>query len=369
MGYDYLVVGAGLSGAVFARRAREAGPKVLVIDKRPHIGGSIRTETLAGITVHRYGAHIFHTDNAAVWQFVSRFARLVPYCHEPKANYRGRLYSLPFTMHTFREMWGDVTPAEAAAIIASQRNENAAREPANLEEQAVALVGRDIYEKLVRGYTEKQWGRPCRELPAFLIRRLPVRFNDVRGYFDDRFQGIPAEGYTAMTAAMLEGCEIRTSEDYLADRGFYGRLAERIFYTGPLDAFYRCDLGALAYRTLRFEHKVLDVTDHQGCAVVNYTGTEVPWTRIIEHRHFLPEAYTAVPRTVVTYEYSEGMTPGAEPCYPVNDPVNEALAEAYRRRAGNEKRVIMGGRLGTYRYLDMDDAAALSLGIADRLFR
>ena len=363
MKYDYLVVGAGLYGAVFAHEARAAGKSVLVIDRRPHIGGNAYTEEVAGIHVHRYGAHIFHTDDRRVWDYVNRFAAFNRFTNAPLANYRGELYSLPFNMYTFNRMWGVTTPEQAAAKLAEQRRE-IDREPRNLEEQAIRLVGRDVYEKLVKGYTEKQWGRDCRELPAFIIRRLPVRLTFDNNYFDARYQGIPVGGYTRLAAGLLEGVEVRLGCDYLADRPALDALAGRVVYTGPVDAFYGCRYGALAYRSVRFETELLDTPNFQGNAVVNYTDRETPWTRIIEHKWFTfgrDAGGRELPKTVISREYSSEWRPGDEPYYPVNDEKNSALYARYRALAEAEQKVIFGGRLGEYRYYDMDQVIAAAL--------
>ena len=364
MKYDYLVVGAGLYGAVFAREAADLGRKVLVIDRRPHIAGNVYTENVDGINVHRYGAHIFHTNLPEVWRYVNRFASFNRYTNSPVANFRGELYSLPFNMYTFNKMWGVVTPAEALARIAEQRKEITG-EPRNLEEQAISLVGRDIYEKLVKGYTEKQWGRDCRELPAFIIRRLPVRLTFDNNYFDALYQGIPVGGYTAMVGRMLDGVEVRLNEDYLADRDAYNALAERIIYTGPLDAWFGYSLGRLEFRSVRFETERLETDNFQGNAVVNYTDRETPWTRIIEHKWFefgRDAQGRSLPSTVISREYSSEWKPGDEPYYPINDERNNSLAAAYRELAAAESRTVFGGRLGEYRYYDMDAVIAAALG-------
>lgn len=359
--YDYLVVGSGLYGAVFAHEARANGRSVLVVDKRPHIGGNVYTACVEGIHVHRYGAHVFHTNNERVWAYVNRFAGFSRYIHSPVANYRGELYALPFNMHTFRQMWGVVTPEEAAARLEAQRREIAG-EPTNLEEQAISMVGRDIYEKLVRGYTQKQWGRDCRELPAFLIRRLPVRLTYDNNYYSARYQGIPVGGYTRMVANMLEGIEVRLNTDYLEHRAELDALAHRVVYTGPIDAFFSYRLGALQYRCVRFEDELLDIPDFQGHAVVNYTDAETPWTRIIEHKWFEPgETCGALRRTFISREYASEWRPGDEPYYPVNDERNGALYTGYRALADAQQRVIFGGRLGEYRYYDMDQVIDAAL--------
>ena len=356
MKYDFLIVGAGLYGAVFAREAMDRGNKVLVIDRRPHIAGNIHTETVDGIHVHRYGAHIFHTGNPEVWNYVNRFASFNRFTNAPVANCRGELYSLPFNMYTFNKMWGVVTPDEAAAKIEEQRKEITG-EPQNLEEQAISLVGRDIYEKLIKGYTEKQWGRPCTELPPFIIRRLPVRFTFDNNYFNSLYQGIPVGGYTSMVARMLSGAEIRLNEDYLADRRCFDSLADHVVYTGPLDAFFGYRLGRLEYRSLRFEDERLPIGNYQGNAVVNYTDRDVPFTRIIEHKWFEFGKDTNgndLPSTIISREYPAEWKPGDEPYYPINDRKNNELAETYRKLASSESRVIFGGRLDDYRYYDMD---------------
>ena len=364
--YDYLIVGAGLFGAVFAREAMDRGRSVLVVDRRSHIAGNAYTENQGGILVHRYGAHIFHTSDPEVWHYVNRFAAFNRFTNTPVAVFRGEVYSLPFNMFTFNKMWGVATPAEAAAVIEEQRKEIAG-EPRNLEEQAVSLVGRDIFEKLIRGYTEKQWGRPCAELPPFIIRRLPVRFTYDSNYFDSLYQGIPVRGYTAMVERMLEGADVRLGTDYLEHREELGALARRVVYTGPLDAYFGYRLGRLEYRSLRFEDERLEIPNFQGSAVVNYTGPEVPFTRIIEHKWFTfgkDEEGNSLPATVITREYPAAWQPGAEPFYPVNDSRNDALAAAYRKLAAEEKNTVFGGRLGTYRYCDMDAVVAQALRAA-----
>ncbi|MBQ3133019.1 MAG: UDP-galactopyranose mutase [Clostridia bacterium] len=361
--YDYLVVGAGLYGAVFAQQVKAAGKSVLVIDKRDHIAGNVYTETTEGIDVHVYGAHIFHTNDHRVWQYVNRFASFNRYTNSPVANYRGELYSLPFNMYTFNKMWGVTTPAEAEAIIRRQRTEAGIVEPSNLEEQAISLVGTDIYEKLVKGYTEKQWGRPCDQLPAFIIKRLPVRFTFDNNYFNSLYQGIPTEGYTQMVARMLDGIEVRLGVDYLANKSALDALAERVVYTGPIDAYFGYRLGALAYRSVRFETEVLDIPNYQGNAVVNYTDRETPFTRVIEHKHFV---FGTQPKTVISREYSSEWAVGDEPYYPVNDAENGALYAAYKALADEEKSVLFGGRLGEYKYYDMDAVIAAALDAAER---
>ena len=361
--YDYLIVGAGLYGAVFAHEAKAAGKRVLVIDKRPNIGGNVYTEPVEGIQVHVYGAHIFHTSSKEVWDYVNRFSVFNRFTNSPVANYRGELYSLPFNMYTFNKMWGVVTPEEAAAKIAEQRKEITG-EPKNLEEQAISLVGRDIFEKLVKGYTEKQWGRDCKELPAFIIRRLPVRLTFDTNYFNALYQGIPVGGYTTLVENMLDGIEVRLNCDYLENREALDALAEKVLFTGPIDAFYGFCLGTLQYRSVRFETELLDMPNFQGNAAVNYTDRETPWTRIIEHKWFTfgkDENGNDLPKTVISREYSAEWKPGDEPYYPVNDERNGALYRAYKDLADREEKVVFGGRLGEYKYYDMDQVIAAAL--------
>ena len=362
--YDYLIVGAGLYGATCARELTDAGKCVLVVERRPHIAGNAYTKQTEGINVHVYGAHIFHTNLPEVWKYVNRFAEFNRFTNSPVANYRGELYSLPFNMHTFHRMWGVVTPQEAEAMIARQRQEITG-EPRNLEEQAISLVGRDIYEKLIRGYTEKQWGRPCDQLPAFIIRRIPVRMTFDSNYFDALYQGIPKGGYTGMAARMLEGIEVRTGCDYLQNKEELDALAKRVIYTGPIDAYYGYCLGPLEYRSVRFETEVLNQANFQGNAVINYTDAETPWTRIIEHKWFefgiRSDTGEPAEKTVISREYSAAWKPGDEPYYPVNDEKNTALYRRYAEMAEKEERVIMGGRLGSYRYYDMDQGIAAAL--------
>ena len=361
--YDYLIVGAGLYGAVFAREATDAGKKVLVIDKRPYVGGNAYTGNIEGVKVHVYGPHIFHTNNKEIWDYVNRFAVFNRFTNSPVANYKGELYSLPFNMYTFNKMWGAATPEEAEAIIAEQRKEITG-EPKNLEEQAISLVGRDIFEKLVKGYTEKQWGRDCRELPAFIIRRLPVRLTFDNNYFNALYQGIPVGGYTKLTERLLDGIEVRLNCDYLENRETLDALADRVVYTGPIDAFYGFSLGTLEYRSLRFETELLDKPNFQGNAVINYTDRETPWTRIIEHKWFAfgkDEKGNDLPKTVISKEYSVEWKPGDEPYYPVNDEKNGTLYHAYKALAEKEEKVIFGGRLGEYKYYDMDQVIAAAL--------
>lgn len=367
--YDYLVVGTGLFGAVFAQQAKEYGKKVLAIDKRNHIGGNVYTECQEGINVHKYGAHIFHTNDAEVWNYVTRFATFNRFTNSPIANYKGDIYSLPFNMYTFNKMWGVITPEEAAAKIAEQRKEITG-EPKNLEEQAISLVGRDIYEKLIKGYTEKQWGRDCKELPSFIIKRLPVRFTFDNNYFNALYQGIPVGGFTKLVANLLEGSEVQLQVDYLANKVELDALADRVVYTGPIDAYFAYQLGYLEYRTVRFENEVLDIPNFQGNAAVNYTDRETPWTRIIEHKWFEFGKDTNgvdLPKTVISREYSSEWKPGDEPYYPVNDKRNSELYTAYCQLAKDEKKVLFGGRLGDYKYYDMDVVIAKALKISKNM--
>jgi len=369
--YDYLVVGSGLFGAVFARQATDAGKKVLVIDKRPNIAGNVYTEKVEGINFHKYGAHIFHTNNSEVWNYVNRFATFNRFTNSPVANYKGELYSMPFNMYTFNKMWGVVTPEEAAAKIEEQRQEITG-EPQNLEEQAISLVGRDIYEKLVKGYTEKQWGRDCKELPAFIIKRLPVRLTFDNNYFNALYQGIPIGGYTKLVANLLDGIDVQLNEDYLEGRAKWDALADKVVYTGAIDAFFDYSLGNLEYRSVRFENEVLDIPNFQGNAAVNYTDRETPWTRIIEHKWFefgKDENGNDLPKTIISREYSSEWKPGDEPYYPVNDEKNGALYKEYRALAEQEEKVIFGGRLGEYKYYDMDAVIASALECAKKELR
>ena len=363
MKYDYLIVGAGLFGATFAREATDAGKKVVVIDKRDHIGGNIYTEDIEGIQVHKYGAHIFHTNSKKAWSYVTRFAEFNRYTNSPVANYKGELYSLPFNMYTFNKMWGVVTPEEAKAKIAEQRDAAGITEPKNLEEQAISLVGTDIYEKLVKCYTEKQWGRPCSELPSFIIKRLPVRFTFDNNYFNALYQGIPTEGYTALVEKMLEGIEVRLGIDYLVDKEALLGIADRVVYTGAIDAYFDFCYGPLSYRSVGFETEVLDTDNFQGNAVINYTDGDTPYTRIIEHKHFV---FGTQPKTVISKEYSKEWDKNAEPYYPVNDEKNTALYERYKSLADKEEGVIFGGRLGQYRYYDMDAVILSALEAAEK---
>ena len=361
MKYDYLIVGAGLFGAVFARQVTDAGKRVLVIDKRDHIGGNIYTEVVEGINVHKYGAHIFHTNDKTVWEYVNRFAEFNRYTNSPVANYNGELYSLPFNMYTFNKMWGVVTPDEARAKIAEQRALAGITEPKNLEEQAISLVGTDIYERLVKGYTEKQWGRKCTELPSFIIRRLPVRFTFDNNYFNALYQGIPIGGYTAMVDKMLSGIDVRLGVDYLENKDELDALSDKVVYTGPIDSYFNYCYGPLGYRSVRFENELLDTDNYQGNAVVNYTDSETPYTRIIEHKHF---EFGTQPKTVISREYSQEWQPGIEPYYPINDEANGALYLKYKALADMESKTIFGGRLAEYRYYDMDAVIASALSVA-----
>ena len=351
MKYDYLVIGSGLYGAIFAHEAKKAGKSVLVIDKRPNIAGNIYTEEMEGIQVHKYGAHIFHTNLKKVWDYVNQFAEFNRFTNSPVANYHGELYSLPFNMYTFNKMWGVVTPEEAAAKIEEQRKAAGITEPKNLEEQAISLVGRDIYEKLIKGYTEKQWGRPCTELPSFIIKRLPVRLTFDNNYFNALYQGIPIGGYTGLVANMLDGIEVRLNTDYLADKAAFDAMADKVVYTGAIDAYFGYRLGTLEYRSVRFETEVLDMPNFQGNAAVNYTDADTPWTRIIEHKWFefgKDEDGNDLDKTVISREYSSEWKPGDEPYYPVNDEKNGALYQEYKKLAEQEHHVIFGGRLGEY---------------------
>lgn len=360
MKYDYLVVGAGLFGAVFARQAVDAGKKVLVIDKRDHVAGNVYTKEVEGINVHIYGAHIFHTNNKEVWNYVNRFAEFNRFTNSPVANYKGELYSMPFNMYTFNKMWGVVTPQQAQEKIDQQRAEIQG-EPRNLEEQAISLVGRDIFEKLVKGYTEKQWGRDCKDLPAFIIKRLPVRLTFDNNYFNALYQGIPMGGYTKMVERMLEGIPVELGVDYLQDKARLDALAEKVIYTGPIDAYFGYTLGALEYRSVRFETEVLDMPNFQGNAAVNYTDRGTPWTRIIEHKWF---EFGNQPKTVISREYSSEWKLGDEPYYPVNDEKNGQRYAQYKALAQREANVVFGGRLGEYKYYDMDAVIASALACA-----
>ncbi len=365
--YNYLIIGAGLYGAVFAQQAKAAGKSVLVIDKRNHIAGNVYTEKVAGIDVHKYGAHIFHTNNKEVWDYVNRFVTFNRFTNAPVANYKGELYSLPFNMYTFNKMWGVVTPDEAAAKIAEQKAAVGITEPKNLEEQAISLVGTDIYEKLIKGYTQKQWGRPCTELPSFIIKRLPVRLTFDNNYFNALYQGIPIGGYTRLVENLLEGIEVRLGVDYLEHKTELDALAEKVVYTGPIDAYFGYRLGALEYRSVRFETELLDIPNYQGNAAVNYTDAETPYTRIIEHKWFTfgkDEQGNDLPKTVISREYSSEWHLGDEPYYPVNDEKNSTLYAKYKALAEKEPKVLFGGRLGEYKYYDMDAVIAAALTAA-----
>ena len=362
--YDYLIIGAGLYGAVCARQLTDAGNKVLVIEKRSHIAGNVYTEKVEGINVHKYGAHIFHTNNKEVWEYVQQFITFNRFTNSPVANYKGELYSLPFNMYTFNKIWGVVTPEEAAAKVEEQRKAAGITAPKNLEEQAISLVGTDIYERLIKGYTQKQWGRPCDCLPAFIIKRLPVRYTFDNNYFNALYQGIPVGGYTKMVENMLSGVEVRLNCDYFAHKDELDMLAKKIIYTGPIDAYFKCSLGNLEYRSVRFETEVLDKPNYQGNAAVNYTDAETPYTRIIEHKWFefgKDEEGNDLPKTVISKEYSSEWKPGDEPYYPVNDERNSLLYQQYKELAAKEEKVIFGGRLGEYKYYDMDQVIATAL--------
>ena len=380
--YDYLVVGAGLYGAVFAREATDMGKKVLVIDRRPHIAGNVYTEKVEGINVHKYGAHIFHTNIKLVWDYVNRFATFNRFTNSPVANYKGELFSLPFNMYTFNKMWGVVTPEEAEAKIEEQKKEALSGlaaergvsveefEPQNLEEQAISLIGTDIYEKLIKGYTEKQWGRPCTKLPSFIIKRLPVRFTFDNNYFNALYQGIPVGGYTKMVENMLDGIEVRLDIDYLQNKEEFDAIADKVIYTGAIDAYFGFKLGTLEYRSVRFENELLEKPSFQGNAAVNYTDAETPWTRIIEHKWFefgKDEEGNDLPKTVISREYSSEWKPGDEPYYPVNDEKNGALYAEYKKLADAEDKVVFGGRLGEYKYYDMDAVIHSALQMADKM--
>ena len=370
MKYDYLVVGSGLYGAIFAHEARVHGKSVLVVDKRPNIAGNIYTENIEGINVHKYGAHIFQTNNKKVWNYITQFAEFNRFTNSPVANYKGELYSLPFNMYTFNKMWGVVTPEEAAAKIEEQRKEITG-EPKNLEEQAISLVGRDIYEKLIKGYTEKQWGRDCKDLPAFIIKRLPVRLTFDNNYFNALYQGIPIGGYTKMIANLLDGIKVRLNTDYQEHKSELDALADKVVYTGPIDAYFDYKLGTLEYRSVRFETELLDQPNFQGNAAVNYTDRETQWTRIIEHKWFefgKDENGNDLPKTIISREYSSEWKPGDEPYYPVNDAKNSLLYSEYKKLADAENKVIFGGRLGEYKYYDMDQVIAAVLEKCEKEF-
>lgn len=361
--YDYLVVGAGLYGAVFAYEAKKRGKEVLVIDRRDHKGGNIYCEEVNGINVHKYGAHIFHTSNKKVWEYVNQFAEFNRYTNSPVANYKGELYNLPFNMNTFNKMWGVITPKEAAAKIEEQRKEAGITEPKNLEEQAISLVGKDIYEKLIKGYTQKQWGRKCTELPSFIIKRLPVRLTFDNNYFNDLYQGIPMGGYNVIIDKMLDGVEVELGTDYLANKDKYENIADKIIFTGPIDEFYDYCFGPLEYRSVRFETEELPVENYQGNAVINYTDAETPYTRIIEHKHF---EFGTQPTTVISKEYSAEWKVGDEPYYPVNNDKNAALYQKYLDKSKEENKVIFGGRLGEYKYYDMDKVIESALNFVEK---
>lgn len=366
--YDYLVVGSGLYGSIFAREAINKGYKVLVIDKRDHVAGNIYTEKIEGINFHKYGAHIFHTNIKAVWDYLNQFTTFNCFTNSPVANYKGELYSMPFNMYTFNKMWGVVTPEEAEKKIEEQRKE-VVGEPKNLEEQAISLIGRDIYEKLVKGYTEKQWGRDCKDLPAFIIKRLPVRLTFDNNYFNAIYQGIPIGGYTKMIENILNGIEVRLGEDYLDRKGYWDSLTKKVVYTGPIDAYFEYKIGCLEYRSVRFENEILDKPNFQGNAAVNYTDRETPWTRIIEHKWFefgKDEKGNNLPKTIISREYSSEWKPGDEPYYPVNDEKNGVLYKNYKELADKEDKVIFGGRLGEYRYYDMDATVASVLDMCGK---
>ena len=351
MEYDYLIVGSGLFGSVFAYEMTKKGKKCLVIEKREHIGGNVYTEEEHGINVHKYGAHIFHTDKKEIWDYINQFAEFNRYTNSPVANYKGELYNLPFNMNTFYQMWGVKTPDEAKAMIENQKKEAHIENPTNLEEQAISLVGRDIYEKLVKGYTEKQWGRDCSELPAFIIKRLPVRYTYDNNYFNDLYQGIPIGGYNVLIDALFEGCDVELNVDYNENKEKYNALGDKVLYTGTLDSFYDFCYGKLEYRSLRFESEVLDEENYQGVAVVNYTDRETPFTRLIEHKHF---EFGTQEKTVITREYPVDWKEGMEPYYPINDANNQELYQKYAELANKEENVLFGGRLAEYKYYDMD---------------
>lgn len=362
--YDYVLVGSGLFNGVFAYFAKQQGKKCLVLEKRSHIGGNIHCEKIEGINVHQYGAHIFHTSNKKVWEFVNGLAEFNRYTNSPVANYKGEMYNMPFNMNTFSKMWGISTPEQAKAKINEQRS-GVSGEPKNLEEQAISLVGTDIYEKLVKGYTEKQWGRDCRELPSFIIKRLPVRYTYDNNYFNDLYQGIPIGGYNVIIDRLFEGCDMETGVDYLENKSHYDELGETVIYTGTVDAYYDYQFGKLEYRSVRFETETLDTDNYQGVAVVNYTDRETPYTRIIEHKHF---EFGTQPKTVISKEYSQTWSEGLEPYYPVNDDKNQALYQKYAELAAKEDHVIFGGRLGEYKYYDMDKVIESAMSLAEKQF-
>lgn len=361
--YDYLVVGAGIFGAVFAHEMAQSGKKVLVIEQRSHIGGNAYTESVEGIQVHVYGPHIFHTSNEKVWSFVNRFAKFNAFINQPLAMYQKKIYNLPFNMHTFQQLWGVTTPEDAMKRLKLEQSESYVTEPKNLEEQAINLVGREIFEKLIQGYTEKQWGKSCKDLPPFIIKRLPVRFTYNNNYFNDLYQGIPIGGYTKMIGSMLEGIEIILNSDYLKSKETYDALADKVLYTGCIDAFYQYRYGMLEYRSLRFEHKVLDTDNFQGNAVINYTDRNIPYTRIVEHKHF---EFGTQPKTVVTKEYPDTHQLGKTPFYPINNDKNQALYARYKALADQEVKYLFGGRLAEYRYADMDQIILSALTLAEK---
>lgn len=363
--FDFLIVGSGLFGSVFAYNIQKLGKRCLVIDKRSHIGGNVYTENINHINVHKYGAHIFHTSNKQVWDFVNSFVEFNRYTNSPVANYKGKLYNLPFNMNTFYQMWGVTTPEEAAEKIALQRQEAGIVNPQNLEEQAISLIGKDIYYTLIKEYTEKQWGRKATELPAFIIKRLPVRFTFDNNYFNDKYQGIPIGGYTALIEKMLEGVEVRLNTDYFDNKSYFDSIADKVIYTGEIDRYFNYCFGRLEYRTVRFETELLEgVANYQGNAVVNYTDAETPYTRIIEHKHF---EFGQQPDTVISKEYSTEWKPGDEPYYPVNDDKNSALYAKYKELADRQDKVFFGGRLAEYRYYDMHQVIEKALELAERI--
>jgi len=364
--YDYIIVGSGLYGAIFAHEAMKAGKSCLVVERRSHIGGNIYTKEMEGIQVHQYGAHIFHTSNKEVWDYIGQFATFNRYTNCPVAYYKGQMYNMPFNMNTFHKIWGVITPAEAKAKIEEQVKEYGVKEPKNLEEQAISLVGKDIYEKLVKGYTEKQWGRDCSELPSFIIKRLPVRFTYDNNYFNDLYQGIPIGGYNVLTERLFEKADVQTGVDFLEDKEKYLAMGETVIYTGAIDAFYDYALGKLEYRTVRFETEVLDTDNYQGVAVVNYTDRETPYTRVIEHKHF---EFGTQKKTVISREYSTDWKEGMEPYYPVNDTRNQELYQKYAALAEKEEKVIFGGRLGEYKYYDMDKVIEAALNQWEKMQR
>ena len=363
--YDFLIVGAGLYGAVFAHEAKKRGKKCLILEKRNHIAGNIYTDKVEDINVHKYGAHIFHTNNKEVWDYINNFVDFNRYTNSPIANYCGEIYNLPFNMNTFNKMWGVKTPEEAKEEIRKQCSDNYVENPKNLEEQAINLVGRDIYEKLIKGYTEKQWGRPCSELPSFIIRRLPVRFTYDNNYFNDRYQGIPIGGYTSIVEKIIDKIEVKLNTDYLKEKDKWNSIAEKVVYTGPIDAYFNYKLGVLQYRSIAFENEILDIENFQGNAVVNYIDKETPYTRIIEHKHF---EFGNQPKTIISREYSKEWSIGDEPYYPINDDKNNELYNRYSELAESENNVIFGGRLGEYKYYDMDKVIEVALKKVKEVF-